>query len=203
MKKDKLIQKFNKQAKRYEQNLDNRTQSRWRKKLINQAKGKVLELGIGAGANFPYYNEQVEVIGVDFSSEMLKSARQAAIDYRINAKLLQRDVELVEFEPNSFDSIVSTLSLCTYKNPVEILNRMNSWCRNDGQILLLEHGISSNRFLKMSQNLTDPLYRRISGCHWNREIPILLEQSKLQVITSERYWSGMIHIIRARPGTEA
>ncbi|MEI3614111.1 hypothetical protein [Pseudogracilibacillus sp. SO30301A] len=68
MKKEKLIRKYDKQVKMYEKNRDQATLSNWRRKLLKSAYGNVLEVGIGVGANFPFYNrEKVHITGVDFS----------------------------------------------------------------------------------------------------------------------------------------
>ncbi|SFL47221.1 Ubiquinone/menaquinone biosynthesis C-methylase UbiE [Gracilibacillus orientalis] len=200
MKKEKLIKKYDKQVKVYEKNRNHSTLSTWRKKLINKAYGNVLEVGVGAGANFPYYTEEtVQVTGVDFSSEMIKSAKQAASDYHFRAEFLQEDVDHLTLAPNSYDCIVSTLSLCSYAKPHELMNKFNDWCREDGIVLLMEHGLSSNLFLSYSQKILDPLFTKISGCHCNRDILKIVEKSDLQLINIETYWSGIVYMICAKP----
>ncbi|MFD2043432.1 class I SAM-dependent methyltransferase [Ornithinibacillus salinisoli] len=200
MKKEKKIKKYNKQVKMYERNRDNRVLDAWRNKLIQSANGKVLEVGVGVGANFRYYNkESVFLTCVDFSSEMIKSATQAAEYFKIDADFIQEDIETLSMEPNSFDCIVSTLSLCSYSDPVAALNKFNEWCRNDGTILLMEHGLSSNSLLSFTQKLIDPLYLKISGCHCNRDIQKIIEESKLQIHFSESYRSDILSLIWAKP----
>lgn len=188
MDKEKLIKKYDKHVKMYENNRNNSTLAAWRNRMIKEAYGKVLEVGIGVGTNFPYYNrENVHVTGIDFSSEMIKSAKEAASNYQINAEFLQADVDELHLEPNSFDCIVSTLSLCSYSKPTEILNNFNKWCRKDGTVLLMEHGLSSNVLLSFTQKMIDPLFRKISGCHCNRNILKMVEKSGLKVDHIETY----------------
>ncbi|WP_231597602.1 class I SAM-dependent methyltransferase [Bacillus sp. SA1-12] len=99
----------------YENYRSNQKLAGLRKKLIKSAYGKVLEVGVGAGANFPYYNRNnVEVTGVDFSSEMIKSAKRTASIFQIKAEFIHEDINELKLEHNSFDCIVSTLSLCSY-----------------------------------------------------------------------------------------
>lgn len=202
MKKEKLIKKYDSHVNMYENNRNNHTHAKWRKKIIKDAYGKVLEVGIGVGSNFPFYNkDQVEITGVDFSSEMIRIARQAAYDYQINADFIQSDVDELHVEPNSFDCIVSTLSLCSYPDPVLTVNRFNLWCKKDGMILLMEHGLSSNPLLSFTQHVIDPLYRKVSGCHCNRNIKKIIEQSEVQVVHIESYWSNIIKLIWAKPSS--
>lgn len=184
----------------YENNRSNQKLARLRNKIIKNAYGKVLEVGVGAGANFPYYDRNhVEVTGVDFSSKMIESAKKAASIFQVKADFIQEDIDELIVEDNSFDCIVSTLSLCSYPDPIATLNKFNSWCRRDGIILLMEHGLSSNRLLSFTQKLIDPLYTKISGCHCNRNIDMIIEKSDLQVETIERYWSDILYLIQARP----
>lgn len=200
MKNEKLIKKYDKHANMYEKNRSNPTLARWRSRIIKNANGRVLEVGVGVGSNFPYYDkENVQVTGVDFSLEMIKRAKQAASDFHIYAEFLQEDVDELRFESNSFDCIVSTLSLCSYPEPVVTLSNFSNWCRKDGTILLMEHGLSSNPLLSYTQRVIDPLFQKISGCHCNRNILKIIEESKLQVERIESYWSDIMYLIWAKP----
>lgn len=204
MGKEKLIKKYDNQVKMYERHRRNKMLADWRNKLIKHASGRVLEVGIGVGANFPYYDrEQVEITGVDLSPNMIKSASKAASVYQVKAKFIEADVEDLIFEDNSFDSIVSTLSLCSYPNPIAILNQFNRWCRKDGIVLLMEHGLSTNRLLSITQKIIDPLYSKISGCHCDRDLSMVLEKSNLQVLHIERYRSDIFYLIRAKPSKDS
>lgn len=200
LKKEKLIKKYDKQVKMYENNSKNQRLNGLRNRIIKNAYGKVLEVGVGAGANFPYYDRNsVEITGVDFSSEMIKSAKRAASNYQITAEFIQEDIDELILEENTFDCIVSTLSLCSYADPLKVLNKFNRWCRKDGSVLLMEHGLSSNPLLSLTQKMIDPLHTKISGCHCNRNINKILEESSLKIEHIERYWSEIVYLIWAKP----
>ncbi|HLR61040.1 MAG TPA: methyltransferase domain-containing protein [Lentibacillus sp.] len=200
MQKEKLIGKYDKHVKVYEGICNNRLLDRWRRPLLANAHGNVLEVGVGIGANFPYYDRKnVHVTGVDFSPEMIKSARRNASDYQIDAELLQKDVADLAFEPGSFDCIVSTLTMCGYPNPTAVLDQFNHWCRKGGTILLMEHGISSNPVLSFAQKMADPLFKKAAGCHCDRDIMKIVEDSGLNIDYKNSYWSDIIRLIWARP----
>ncbi|GIO25829.1 class I SAM-dependent methyltransferase [Ornithinibacillus bavariensis] len=201
MKQEKLIRKYDKQVSAYENNRDNPTLVKWRSRIIPDAYGSVLEIGIGVGANFAYYEREKvnELLGVDFSKEMIRGAEREASKHHIKTSFINKDIRHVQFESNSFDSIVSTLTLCGYPNPVDTLNKINDWCRKDGKVLLMEHGLSTNPFLSVTQKIVDPLFNKVSGCHCNRNMIKLVEKSRLQIERVERYWSGIICLIWARP----
>ena len=74
MNKNSLIRKFNKQAAVYERNTRQRKLGEWRQQLLQDIEGDVLEVAVGAGANFPFYDRnKVNVTAVDFSPEMLET----------------------------------------------------------------------------------------------------------------------------------
>lgn len=201
MNDDKLIKKYDKQVEMYKKQLKNPTLSNWRKKIIPSAYGNVLEVGVGAGANFPFYNkDNVHVTGVDFSAKMIEAAKKTTSHFQIKGKFIVSNVEKLCFEPNTFDCIVSTLTLCSYQNPIQMLNQFNSWCKKDGNVLLLEHGLSTNTFLSTTQKIIDPIFKRVSGCHCNRDIQKLLSKSHLDIIRLEKYWQDIIYLVWAKPG---
>lgn len=199
MNKEKQIRIFDRQAAQYGRKQESKKMREWRQKLLQHASGQVLELAVGAGANFPYYPKGVKVTATDFSAEMLKKATMAAQHNRIDAQLVLSDIDELEFPDHSFDTIVSTLSFCSYKDPLKVLGKLREWCKPEGQILLMEHGISSNLAFSAAQKVLDPLLYRVIGCHHNRNIIELLNQSGLQVTNVERYWAGIVNLIRAKP----
>lgn len=197
----KLIKKFDKQAKTYDRLRENGFQKRWREKLISDAKGSILELAVGAGGNFPYYvPEKVEkVTAVDFSPKMLEKARVVAHQYHLPVTFVKKDIELLEFEENQFDTIVSTLSFCGYEKPLQTFENISKWCKPEGQILLLEHGISSNFLFSKLQQIMNPLFVRMAGCHQKRDMMKLISLSPIEIQRTEHYWLDVFQLIWAKP----
>lgn len=201
--KEKLIRKFDKQSNIYETRRKKQSERRWRSTLLGSAKGKVLEIAVGAGANFNFYPKDVEVTAVDFSREMLSKAKVSATESGIRATFMQSDIESLSFPDSSFDTIVSTLSFCGYDNPVQVLQSLNSFCKPGGQILLMEHGLSSNRWIKRTQKLIEPMFNRLVGCHLDRNIMDILAESKVSVHRVERYIYNTIHLVWASPNKDS
>lgn len=199
MEKERLVRIFDRQAERYEKNKEPSNLRMWRRNLLSQAEGEVLELAVGAGANFPYYPSGVKVTAADFSEEMLAGARKKASAYNIEAEWICMDIEKMDFAAHSFDTIVSTLSFCCYENPLEMLKKIQHWCKPEGKILLLEHGISSNIMVSGAQRVLNPLLFKMIGCHHTRDILKLVRDSGLNVHKSESHWLNMFHIIWASP----
>lgn len=199
MDRQSLMNKFDKQAKKYNRRRKNNHGYKFRQRIFQDAKGKVLEVAIGPGLNFPFYRKDIELTGLDFSHEMLKEAQAAAKNYPFKTRLLQKDVETVEFPENSFDTIISSASLCAYQEPVNVLNSFQKWCKPEGKILMIEHGISTNKPLAWLQKTMNPLALKVSGCHQDRDISDIVQQSHLELIKEERYFAGYLYLIWAKP----
>lgn len=199
MEKQKLIRIFDKQATQYEKKREDAKQKRWRQHLLSHANGEVLELAVGAGANFPFYPPEVKVTATDFSEAMLEKAKRAAKHHRIDGDFICSDIEEMNFSDQSFDTIVSTLSFCSYDNPLMVLDKINRWCKPNGQILFMEHGISSNLAVSAVQKALNPLLYRVYGCHHTRDIVGLVRESGIKIDKVESYWLNMVHLIWAKP----
>ncbi len=190
---------FDKQAKRYDKRRRKKSfDHKYRKRLLEAAKGKVLELSVGAGVNFQFYPEGVEVTAVDISAGMLEKAEEAAQESRLPCQLIQSDVESLHFEAGLFDTAVSTLSLCAYEHPVDVLTKLSSWVKPEGHILLLEHGISSFALYAWLQNRLDAYQYKKVGCHANRDILDIVRQSGIQIEKRESLFLNSVHLIWAR-----
>jgi len=199
MDNESLIKKFDKQANKYSKRRKNDSAYKFRERIFQEAEGKVLEVAIGSGLNFPFYNKGVELTGLDFSREMLKTAQNAAKEYPFEATFIQEDVESVEFNENSFATIVSSATLCAYQKPVNVLNNFQKWCKSEGKILMMEHGLSTNKPLALLQKTLDPLALKFVGCHQNRNITEIVKKSNLKLVREERHMAGYLYLIWAKP----
>ena len=170
---------------------------RYRKKLISQAKGSVLEVSIGTGRNLPFYTGGCEIIGVDISEKMLEEGRIFALYLGISVTLLAMDAENLGFKDSAFDTVTCTLSLCTIPNPIQALSEMKRVCKPDGKILLLEHVRSRNSFLGIIQDWLTPFSVRKIGCHLNRDASENAKKAGLGIDYVEGHLAETIKIIHA------
>ena len=169
-----------------------------RRKLIEKASGKVLEIGIGTARNLKYYNEECEIIGIDYSKEMLEIAKKKADRLGMKIKLKKMNAEKLEFRKGEFDTIVDTLGLCTYPNPIKALREMKRVCKKNGRILLLEHGISNNKFVEKLQKRREEKHYKQLGCSLLRNHEELVRKVGLKIIKLERKFFGIFYLIEAR-----
>ena len=168
-----------------------------RREVFGRARGRVLEVAVGTGKNLPCYPPQVEeIVGIDLSPAMLAEARRRATDLGMEVELREADAEALPFPDASFDTVASSLSTCTFPDPVRALSEMRRVCKPDGQILLLEHGRSSSRWLP---DRRADAHARVLGCRWNREPLELVRDAGLVVRHARRVFFGIFHLIVAAP----
>ncbi|MBI5841244.1 MAG: class I SAM-dependent methyltransferase [Chloroflexi bacterium] len=174
--------------------------ARLRRQLMSQARGDILDVACGTGLNFPLFPPASDITAVDLSPRMLELAQQkaAALNLQVRVKLM--DAEKLEFADGSFDTVTSTLSTCTFPDPVQALREMGRVCRTGGLILLLEHGHSTWTWLaKFQDRHVHQHYQENAGCRWNQNPLELVEAAGLQVVNSKRSVLGVFHSIEAKP----
>jgi ubiquinone/menaquinone biosynthesis C-methylase UbiE len=170
-----------------------------RRSLLQRASGTVLEVAIGTGKNLSFYSEGCRITTVDISPEMLNVARQRAAKLSLPDWFAVVDAENLPFRDKSFDTVVSSLSTCTFPRPVNALREISRVCRPDGRILLLEHGRSDREWLGRWQDRHADKFAKPLGCHWNREPLRLVHKAGLKVNDARRVFFGVFHQIEAEP----
>jgi ubiquinone/menaquinone biosynthesis C-methylase UbiE len=148
-----------------------------REKVVPQASGTVLEIGIGTGLNLPYYDPaKVErLIGLDPSEASWKLAGERAAHLDFDVEFIGLPGEQIPLDDDSVDTVLVTFSLCTIPDPVSALHGMGRVLRPGGNLVFCEHGCAPDPSVRKWQDRLDPLWGKIAGgCHLNRNIPELL-----------------------------
>ncbi len=145
----------------------------WRKELLANAYGHVLEVGAGTGANLKFYPDKVEKLIISEPDEfMRKKLLQKLDDSSINSHEIQSfGMEDIDLPDNSVDCVVSTLVCCSVRSPEESLKQAYRVLKPGGLFLFMEHVAAENNPGRLKwQNRINPIWKRISGnCHTNRE----------------------------------
>lgn len=174
--------------------------ARLRKQIMSKARGDILDVACGTGLNFPSFPPTSKITAIDLSPHMLQVARQKADQLHLNVDVKMMDAQNLEFADETFDTVVSALSTCTFPDPIQALREMRRVCRAGGQILLLEHGHSSMPWLANYQDHhAYQHYQANAGCRWNQDPLDLLKVAGLRVLNSKRFGLGMFHAIVATP----
>jgi ubiquinone/menaquinone biosynthesis C-methylase UbiE len=171
-----------------------------RRRLLRQASGNVLEVAVGTGKNLRYYPPGCRIIALDVSREMLNVARQRAAKLSMDVSFSLADAAALPFSDKSFDTVVSSVTTCTFPEPVSALREMARVCKTEGRVLLLEHGRSDREWLGRWQDRREDSFAKQLGCHWNREPLELVRKAGLKINNSRRVFFGVFHTIDAEPG---
>ena len=165
-----------------------------RSKIVPQARGEVLEIGIGSGLNLQFYDAKkvLSIIGVDPAAQMQSRARARAADISIPVEMIAVDVHGIHADTDQFDTIVMTFTLCSIDDPVAALKEMARVLKPDGQLLFCEHGLAPDASIKRWQHRLTPFWKPMAGgCHLNRDIPSIIREAGFVIDElSEAYLPG-------------
>jgi ubiquinone/menaquinone biosynthesis C-methylase UbiE len=152
---------------------------KYRREVVTAASGRVLEIGVGSGLNFPLYGKQVEIVfGIDPSPRLLAIARRRAATAGIRAELLQGSATAIPLADNTVDTIVMTWTLCSITDPLAALREMRRVLAPSGRLLFVEHGLSPEPRVERWQRRLTPVWRHIAGgCHLDRKIDDLVRSA--------------------------
>lgn len=165
--------------------------ARQRQKVVPQAQGRVLEIGIGSGLNLAHYQPDKvdELVGLDPEMAMHRLAKKRLAKAGLQASLVGLDAESIPLDDNSFDTVVCTYTLCTIPQPSIALLEMKRVLKPDGKLLFCEHGRAPDAAVRQWQNRLNPVWKRFAGgCHLNRAIPDLLTDAGFNVDSLEQQY---------------
>lgn len=167
--------------------------SRQRQKLIPLAHGRVLEVGLGTGHNLPFYDRQrvSQVVGVDPALSLHPIARRRVVASGLDVELMGLSAERLPAPDASFDTVVSTWTLCSIPDPVAALREMRRVLKPGGQLLFSEHGRAPEPEVARWQTRLQPYWKPLAGgCHLDRDIPALLAEAGFACDVQQRYLWG-------------
>lgn len=195
---NKIKERYNRISKIYNL-MDYMIRSSWRKEMLRGLEGEVLEVGVGAGANFEYYPMNINVTGIDFSPKMLEIAQSKTQKSKAEIKLIEMDIEQMEFPDNYFDTVISSCVFCSVPNPIAGLKEIRRVVKPEGKIIMLEHMRSENAFVGNALDLVNPLTVRLTGANVNRETVRNIEKSGMKIIHQQYLMTSIMRKLTISP----
>lgn len=177
---EKIKKRYDRAAKIYdimEAPMEMMSLKKWRLDVMKELKGKVLEVGVGTGKNIEYYPEGIDITAVDFSEKMLNKAKVKAELHKKRVDFHIMDVENMEFQDNTFDTIFTTCVFCSVPDPVKGLKEMKRVCKSGGKIIMIEHVRSQGKILGLIMDMLNPLVVNSYGANINRRTVENVEKS--------------------------
>ena len=170
-------------------------------RLLSNARGKVLEVGGGTGVHLPLYRgvDSVDVLEPDGAMRRRLDERVASATVPVTVHAAGIDDD--PFGPAAFDTVVTTLTLCTVPDLDGALERIRTLLAPDGRLLFLEH-VPGHGAQGLLQRAVGPVWPHLAGgCRLDRDIPAALRRTGFSVLELERF-SMPTFLLPVRPAVQ-
>lgn len=152
----------------------------WRRDLLADVGGDVLEIGAGTGLDLPHYRKDAItrlVLAEPDVAMRRRLARRMEREGWNRAEISDARAESLPFTDASFDVVVAALVLCSVAEPALALSEVRRVLRSKGRLVLIEHvAAAPGSRLRRWQDRLDPIWRRCAGgCRLARETTRSLE----------------------------
>lgn len=159
-----------------------------RRKVVPQAEGRVLEVGMGSGLNLPLYDtDKVEFVwGLEPSEGMRRKAQANIAASPVEVKWLGLPGEEIPLEDDSADTVVLTYALCTIPGWEQALQQMRRVLKPGGHLLFSEHGLAPDESVRKWQNRLNGFWGKMAGgCNINRPIDEYIRRGGFEITSLE------------------
>lgn len=158
-----------------------------REETLQPARGMVVEIGFGTGANLRHYPIAVtRVIGIEPNDGMIRRARGGA-------SIVQAEGERIPLRDASCDTAVMTLVLCSVDDPALTLSEVRRVLRPDGRLIVIEHGLAADARIARWQHRLNRLENLVGdGCNLNRPIAELIAQNAFRFASLNQMYAPHI-----------
>jgi len=149
---------------------EGRALKRLRREAVRDVHGRVLEVGVGVGSNWPYLPADIDYVGIEPNEAMLERALKHAREEDRSMDLRPIDVQSMPFPDDSFDAVVATLTFCSVADASAGLREIRRVLKPGGEFRFLEHVRARRSAWARLQSMVKPLTRRLGGgCEWDRD----------------------------------
>jgi len=161
-----------------------------RDEALASSAGNTLEIGFGTALNIRHYPETVTKLTVIDNERMLpdRVARRMA-RARFPVETMQFDASgRLPFEDHSFDTVVSTWTLCSIESLSSALAEIHRVLKPEGRFIFLEHGRSDDEQVARKQDFWNPIQKIVGrGCNMNRPVDKLIREAGFKIVTLDRF----------------
>jgi ubiquinone/menaquinone biosynthesis C-methylase UbiE len=165
--------------------------AQWRKELLSPIMGQTLEIGAGTGVNLDYYSPEIKELTLsepDKAMRKILTSRLEKSPFKDRWKICDQPVEALPFEKERFDTIVSTLVLCSVTDTKQALSELHRVLKKGGDLIFIEHvAAPANSKRHRWQQRLEPIWKIFAaGCHVTRDTEASLVQSGFDVTEIKR-----------------
>lgn len=170
--------------------MDTGSMRKERSAALADVRGRVLELGFGSGLNLAHYPDTVtSLTAVEPSATAVSLARARISDAPFPVEVIELEGERIPCADASFDTVVSTFTLCTIRDVDRALQQVRRVLAPGGRFVFLEHGRAPDAHVHRVQRWANPVQKTLfGGCHLTRPIDSIVAEAGLEVGRLERYY---------------
>ncbi|MBI5348392.1 MAG: class I SAM-dependent methyltransferase [Chloroflexi bacterium] len=163
----------------------------WRWDLLEEVRGRTLEIGCGWGSNFDHYPAEASILAFDIEPVRARSAHNK----RSRVLLSAADAQQIPHPNHSFDSVVGTLVFCSIPQPHAALAEIRRVLKPNGKLFLIDHVRSHHHWLGSTQELLNPLWNTVTGgCNLNRDNESMVSEAGLKIEKLKVGWFGVLKL---------
>ena len=175
-------------------------QAPYRRRIVEDAPGEVLEIGAGTGFNFAFYRDAKRVVAIEPGEALRKRAERRARSAPVPVEVLEGNAHRLAFPDASFDTVIFSLVLCTIPDPARALAEARRVLRPGGQIRFYEHVRAEDPAVARRQDRWERPWKAFNqGCHPTLDSVAEIERAAFRVGDLERFDQdarGMPKIVR-------
>ena len=171
---------------------------KWRPTLVRDLRGKILEAGVGTGRNLEFYHEDVELVGIELSKQMLSKAEKRITKAKCKVRLINEDATVMQsIDSNQFDWIFSTFMCCVMPDEIQELaiEQFSRVLKQGGQFRLLEMVFSKNKKTRKRQNFFAPFIEKVYGARFDRNTLRHIERSSNLEVTKTSFLKEDVYLL--------
>lgn len=158
-----------------------------RRRLLSEVRGRTLEIGGGTGLNLAHYSGIERLVMVEPDGAMRRRLLERLPSSPVPVEVHEVGIEDAPFPDGSFDTVVSTLVLCSVPDLDRALSSVRRLLVPDGRFLFLEH-VAATGWRGHAQQALAPLWRRlVGGCELHRDITAAIRRAGFMITDCERF----------------
>lgn len=158
--------------------------------------GRTLFVAIGTGADILQFPPDQDIVAIDISAAMLRRAEPRRRRYRGDLRLIRMDALQLTFPAASFDTVVTSCTMCSVPDAAAALSELHRVMRPGGRLLMFEHVRSRNAILAGVLELMT-LWTRFFGTEMNRDTVKAVRAAGFRITRIESVYLDIILTIRA------
>jgi ubiquinone/menaquinone biosynthesis C-methylase UbiE len=161
-----------------------------RQRVCDGLEGDVIEIGFGSGLNVPFYPATVtKVAAVEPAEVGWKLAEKRLNASSVPVERSGLDGQTLPFADDSFDTALSTWTMCTIPDVGRALAELRRVIKPGGTLRFVEHGLAPDESVRRWQHRLEPMQKRVfGGCHLTRRVPDLLTSAGFEIVELDQFY---------------